>query len=344
MDCLHAAIIGCGGISAAHLLAIHSCGLTEEDVPVKLVAVADIVEEKAQKVAQQEQCDWYTDYREMLKRDDIDVVHICTPHYLHHSMAIDAMRAGKHVFCEKPMAIHADDAQKMEDVSRETGKKLGICFQNRYNHTSQTAKELIDSGEVGKVLGGKAVVTWFRGKEYYASGAWRGRWDTEGGGVLINQAIHSLDLLNWLCGGSRAVKAHHDQFMMKGIIEVEDTVMANLLLKNGGNALFFATNCYVASTLPLIEVVCERAVLTIDDNLVIRYTDGSGRVETVSNENKRLIGKAVYGSGHPLIIQDFYNCVAQDRPFFLCGAEGKQAIRIIQAIYDSDRTGSYVEY
>ena len=153
-------------------------------------------------------------------------------------------------------------------------------------------------------------------------------------------------MLNWLCGGSKAVKAHHDQFMMKDIIEVEDTVMANLLLKNGGNALFFATNCYVTSTLPLIEVVCEKAVLTIDDNLVIRYTDGDrrGSSETVSNENKKLIGKAVYGSGHPLIIQDFYNCVAQDRPFFLCGGEGKQAIQIIQAIYESDRTGDYVSY
>lgn len=344
MNCLRAAIIGCGGISANHLAAIHGCGRLEGDVPVKLVAVADIVEEKAQGMAQKEQCDWYTDYRELLKRDDIDVVHICTPHYLHPSMAIDAMEAGKNVFCEKPMAIRAADAEKMDEVSRRTGKKLGICFQNRYNHTSQTAKDLIDSGEVGKVLGGKSIVTWFRGREYYASGDWRGRWDTEGGGVLINQAIHSLDLLNWLCGGSKAVKAHHDQFMMKGVIEVEDTVMANLLLKNGGNALFFATNCYVSSTLPLIEVVCEKAILTIDDQLVIRYTDGSGRVDTVSNENKKLVGKAVYGSGHPLIIQDFYNCVAQDTPFFLNGSEGKQAIQIIQAIYESDRTGNYVEY
>ena len=223
-------------------------------------------------------------------------------------------------------------------AARRNKRTLGICFQNRYNRTSQEAKRLIDSGRIGKVLGGKGLVTWNRGKAYYASGDWRGKWATEGGGVLINQSIHTLDLLNWLCGGTRAIKGHTDRFLLADTIEVEDAAMANLMLKNGGNAVFFATNDYAADSAVEVEIVCEKAVLHLDDKLTVRYAD---HTDVIENDTLIVDGKPCWGNGHKIAIEDFYRCIEEGRPFPICGEEGIQAIRLIRGLYDSEKSGTY---
>lgn len=337
MQQLRVAVIGCGAIVPMHIDAIR------ESEGVELVACADIERERAEKTAEQSGARCYTDWHAMLREQNPDVVHICTPHYLHADMAIEAMKFGSNVFCEKPMAITVQDALRMEQCARETGKLLGICFQNRFKETSQKAMALIKSGRVGEVLGAKGTVTWLRGKDYYNSGEWRGRWDTEGGGVLINQAIHTLDLLDWLTGGVSAVDARTALFGNADCIEVEDAAMALFQLKNGGSALFFATNCYVGNSPVELEIICSGAKLLLNDNLTVTYSDGTvERYTETAAEQAGLRGKVCWGAYHTIAADEFYRAVREGRRFPIDGSEGIRTIRIIQAIYQSAGTGRRV--
>ena len=277
----------------------------------------------------------------MLERERPDAVHICTPHYLHEPMAVEAMKRGCHVFCEKPMAISVEGAGRMTAVSMETGKKLGICFQNRFRETAQTMLKLLRSGEFGRMIGAKATMTWNRGMDYYRSGPWRGLWATEGGGVLINQSIHTLDLLDQCCGGFGSVNAHVDRYMLQDPYEVEDTAVANFMIKGGGNAVFFATNCYAASTPPEISVVCEKATLTLADELTIRCKDG--RREVMTDPPIPVSGKTVWGSCHGVAIRRFYDSVLGGGDFPIGPEEGERTIRLIDGIYRSSKLGHSVE-
>ena len=178
-------LIGCGAIASLHRDALLACP------GVRIAAVCDIVPERAEAMSvsigaaapDNGLVRVYEDWHRMLAEAKLDGVHLCTPHFLHPPMAIEAMRAGLHVLTEKPMGIAVADVEEMVRVSSQTGKRLGVCFQNRYNTTSARMRELIDSGRVGRVLGGRAVVTWKRDAGYYGSGPWRGTWDEEGGGT-----------------------------------------------------------------------------------------------------------------------------------------------------------------
>lgn len=332
----NAAIIGCGAIHSIHADALMSCSNT------KLSAVVDIDSGKARESAERYNCKYYTGFDDILKDDCIDTVHICTPHYLHAGMAIAAMEHGKHVLVEKPMAITVADARRMIDVSKTTGKRLGVCFQNRYNTTSVKIKEIIESGNYGKVLGARAFVTWFRDEDYYTRSGWRGTWSKEGGGVLINQAIHTLDLLQWFLGDISKLKAKVDTTLLKNVIEVEDTAQASITFRNGAAALFYATNCYCTNSPIIIEIVLEAAVLRLEDNLVIKYANGSS--EACEELDKSTGIKAYWGSSHKALINEFYKELGEGFSFAVDGIQGIKALEILNAIYKSDRTGEYVEF
>ncbi len=330
MNRLNAAIIGCGAIHGNHANPIISCP------EANLVAVCDINEEKARAVAEKYNCRFYTDYKEMLDQADIDVVHICTPHYVHAPMAVDAMRKGKHVLTEKPMAMTPEEAREMIRVSEETERVLGVCFQNRYNATSVKIKELLESGKAGRILGAKAFVTWHRDEKYYTESGWRGTWETEGGGVLINQAIHTLDLLQWFLGDIESIHANVDTRLLKGVIAVEDTAEATIRYRNGASALFYATNCYPANSPVEIEIICENATIKLSDQLTIKYKDGE--TETVSEENPKTGEKSYWGSSHKYLIHDFYKKLSEGAPFGIDGKAGIKALEMIRAIYVSSNT------
>ena len=165
---MNVAIIGLGVISSTHIDAINSYG-------ANLVAVCDIQEEKMQKF----DCAKYIDYHELLKRDDIDIVHICTPHFLHPQMVIDCANAGKNVLVEKPAATKTE--QLMEMIENKNGKKISVCFQNRYNNGTKIAKDIINKKIYGDILGVYALVPWYRNNDYYEKSDWRGKLATEGG-------------------------------------------------------------------------------------------------------------------------------------------------------------------
>jgi len=332
-------IIGCGAIASLHRDALLACP------GVRIAAVCDILPERAEAMAESISAATpdngrvrvYEDWRRMLAEADLDCVHLCTPHFLHPPMAIAAMRAGLHVLTEKPMGIAVTDAEEMARVASETGKRLGVCFQNRYNATSVRMRELIDSGRVGRVLGGRAIVTWKRDAEYYGSGPWRGTWDEEGGGVMINQAIHTLDLLQWLMGTPVSIRGSIDTRLLAGVIEVEDTAEALIRFKDGINGLFYATNNYCADAPVLLEIVCEGAVMRLDGDLTIRYADGL--VETVAEKDVSTGEKAYWGCGHKVLVADWYDRMRARRAFPIDGKAGLPALRMVLGLYESARSG-----
>lgn len=336
MKRLGAAIIGCGSIHGVHADAIEASELG------RLICVVDIVEERARASAAKYGCRWYVDYLEAISDDEVDVVHICTPHYLHASMAIEAVRAGKHVLVEKPVAISISQAQEMAQESKKHGRYIGVCFQNRFNLEAQKAKEIIDSGKIGAVKGIKGVVTWFRTKEYYAQSGWRGRFATEGGGVLINQAIHTLDLMQWLGGGVKAVRGNVSTYLLGDVIEVEDTANAILFFKNGARGIFYATNCYTTNSPVEIEIDCEKGRLRIYDGTLIMEQDNSCRC--IVNEKVRDTPyKSYWGKSHAVLINEFYQAVLSGNPALIISVEeAMESLKIIDGIYKSSSTGNVI--
>lgn len=330
MSKLNVGIIGCGLISKNHLKALKNVAIAE------CVAVCDIEPTKAQKAAEEYGISKvYTDYHEMLEDADIHAIHICTPHHLHAKMAIDALNAGKHVLCEKPMALTADDARKMIEAGDKSGKELAICFQNRYNQASIYLKNLLASGELGNVQGAKGSVTWDRKPEYYTSSPWRGRWDTEGGGVLINQAIHTFDLLQWLTCPIISVEARMATARLKDAIEVEDTMDVMMTGQGGQRILFYASNCYVKNAPVEIEIICEHGSVKMTGNQVVTIINGEETVHDYSSGT--VFGKDYWGSGHGFLIDDFYHCIQDGRRFPVGGEEALVSVILLEAVYRSAR-------
>lgn len=328
MKKLGIAVVGCGGIAQNHGNSI------TQNPDAKLLYCVDNKPEKAKAYAEKFGCTPLTDYTELFDKPEVDVVHLCTPHFLHAPMAIALLNHGKHVFTEKPMAITVEDAQKMIEAADQNNRYLGVCFQNRLNNSSQLVKEILESNRYGKLLGIKGLVTWDRHGAYYTNSDWRGFYATEGGGSIINQAIHTIDLISYLGGGVTEVCAFAAKFRTTSDYEVDDSCMANFTLKNGQTAVYYSTNCYASNKPASVEIVCEKATLFLDQTcLRIEHEDGTVEetaFETVHGE------KAYWGISHVKIIEEFYRCILENRPFFCDGREGIKAIKLINAIKASN--------
>ncbi|MBQ8654353.1 MAG: Gfo/Idh/MocA family oxidoreductase [Clostridia bacterium] len=323
-ETLRVGVIGCGMISVNHFKAIRRLE------GAKLTAVCDIDPAALEKAVSEQGVKGYQDYHDMFA--DVDVVHICTPHHLHAQMAVDALNACKHVLCEKPMAITAADAQRMIDAAKHSGKQLAICFQNRYNESSRKIRELLDSGKMGKVLGGSAVVTWDRGESYYGKAEWRGKWATEGGAVLINQAIHTFDLLRDYAGEIVDMKCSMSAKRLEDVIEAEDTCDMLLINQDGGRFLFYASNCGVGNTPVQLGLKCEQGEIRLYGNRVtVKMKDGTVTDEDYSSGFTD--GKDYWGSGHGFLMEDFYRCLHTGDKFPIDGDEAMKTTILIEKAY-----------
>ena len=303
---LKAAIIGCGAIAQVHKQVL----LTIPEA--KLTACCDIKPERATQFAASCGIHSYSSVEELLDREQPKVVHLCVPHPLHTPLAAMCVQREIHVFTEKPPAVN--EAQWTEFQALENQKaRVGICFQNRYNESVRAAKALLSSGEVGAIRGARAFLTWHREPEYYTESGWRGSWQTEGGGVLINQAIHTLDLLVYLLGTPASVQSHMSNHTLQREIEVEDTLEADIHFQSGASALFYATNAYCRNAPVLLELSCEKAQLRLEgDSLTVFWADG--RVEQ-ANSAEATLGKDYWGASHRVCIQDFYRAILENRPY-----------------------------
>lgn len=276
-------IVGCGNISNNHRNAINK---TDNAL---LYAACDVEQERLRTAEK----DWgvicYNNFADVINDKNIDSVHICTPHYLHYEMIIEALSAGKQIVCEKPITMTKEQFDSL--LSDKVAKSICIVFQNRLNQSVQALKNIADTKELGQIISMKAFLTWHRDKEYYNSAQWRGKWDTEGGGALINQAIHTLDYFNYIAGGIESVKASISNFSLDGVIEVEDTVSAYLKLKNNVTGIFFATNAYTKDSAPFVEITFEKGeAVYINGKL---FVNGVKRAEDIVPQTGKNTGAQV---------------------------------------------------
>jgi len=266
------------------------------------------------------------------------VLHICLPHHLHAPVSVAALKKGIHVVCEKPMATTVADAQAMIAAAHSSGSKLEIIFQNRYNPATAAIKEALDSGELGPVQGGWLRVTWHRSEDYYTSNDWRGRWATEGGGALINQAIHTFDLMNYFLGSPTSVSASVANRAHPSI-EVDD--VAEGLIAYGDVDVSFYVNTFHPYNAPVaLEIVCENGTAAISGKTAtITYKDGRKAASIVSDDTANAYAKDYWGYSHVKQFAAFYDSLAGKPARVVCGAEGLRTQRLINGIYDSSKLG-----
>ncbi len=342
-------IIGCGRISRFHGMpaAAQEC--------VDLRAVCDLVPERAEAMAKLFRGDHktavktYTDYVEMIKKEKLDIVHICLPHYLHAPVAIAAMKLGCDVLTEKPMAISMKQAEDMVKASKKTGRKLGVIFQNRYNAGTQLIKQCLDSGRLGKILAAKCNVTWFRPDSYYTESDWKGTWDKEGGGSIIDQAIHTLDLMCWFCGYDiDTVDCTLANRTHQGVIEVEDCADGLITFKSGIRASFWCMNYYNHDAEVELELTCEngKAMMKAESATIVL---NDGRKFSASPDPSFAFnyggGPSYWGASHYKEISDFYACMAEGKEPPITGEEVlATAHKMIMSLYDSGRNHKVVKY
>ncbi|MDQ8705401.1 Gfo/Idh/MocA family oxidoreductase [Streptomyces sp. LHD-70] len=326
-----AAVIGCGDVSTIHLEAIEA---VEE---IELVAVCDTDPEALAAAVERYGVPGFADHCALLAEMRPDVAHVCTPHHQHVPVALDLLDAGVHVLIEKPLAHTHEEAERLVEAAERSDTRIGVCFQNRYNATSQAARELLDSGEVGAVLGATATVMWARTADYYRAKPWRGRWETAGGGLLINQAIHTLDLVQWLVGDVVDVNGRASTRLYGDVIEVEDTAELLLTHDGGARSVVFGSLTNVVHAPVTIDITAERGTLSIRGDLTITHADG--RVETVKERRAPSNGRTYWGVSHEALIRDFYARLGEDEPFWISPREATKSLRILKDVYAQSDLG-----
>ena len=338
-------IVGCGIWGKVHAECL------EETEEAKLVAVSNRSPQRGLELAQKYHVDYYSDYREMLKRPDIDLIDICVPSGQHAEVAIDAARAGKHVLVEKPIDITLERADRMIQACQEAGVKLSVIFQNRFTKGMIRLKRAAEAGDFGQLILGDAINKSFRSQEYYDSGAWRGTWAIDGGGALMNQSVHHVDLLLWIMGDVAEVQASTATLAHTNV-EVEDAALAILKFKNGAlGTLVATTDCYPGFSSRLEVHGTRGSAIVAGGNVqaweVVRedeqidpfaYLRGPRQFSPPPQDE-------VPSYRHYALrdqIRGVCQAVSEDKPVAVSGEEGRKALELVLAIYQAARTGQTV--
>ena len=324
------AVIGLGDISPFH---IHA--LLDMPEKVTLCALCDVLPEKHELYPQ---IPLYLNYMDLFEKETLDCVHICLPHYLHYPIAKAAVEHGIHVFTEKPLALNAAEAAKFLSLQEKYPEvKIGLCFQNRYNATTQVLKEILVTGCDGAITCVKGLVIWAREKAYYEDKPWRGRMATAGGGVMINQAIHTLDLMRYLGGEITSVHGSVSQ-LLDYDIEVEDTACARLQYESGAVGTFFATVAHGENTSVELSVTTEKSTYVIRDDCLYKK---EGADSILLAKNPALPGKKFYyGASHETLIRIFYDDLDARTCHYPTVADGMASLKLIDAIRTSSYSGT----
>lgn len=340
-------IVGCGMIAHFHARAIN------EVRGAKLVAVHTSNPAHGRSVAKEVGgCDVHSDLDEMLARDDLDIVNICTPSGAHLEPAVAAARAGKHVVVEKPLEITLSRCDRIIRACDKAGVKLATIFPSRFSEANKVLKAAVDDGRFGRLTLGDTYVKWWRSQEYYDSGGWRGTWELDGGGALMNQSIHNVDLLYWLMGPVRELSAFTDTLTHERIA-VEDTAVACLRFESGALGVIEATTTAYPGLLKRVEIHGERgtAIAEQDDILLWDFKPTTARDRAIRRKFAKRIGggggaadpAAISHKGHTEQLKDLVRAIREGRPPAIDGREGRKAIEIVLAIYKSAASGRAVK-
>ncbi|XOK61976.1 Gfo/Idh/MocA family protein [Paenibacillus elgii] len=319
------AVVGCGGISSSHFTGI------ERAPEAELAAVCDVDADRAEQYGVKYGVKAYTDYGQLLMDPDVDVVCLCTPSGMHAGQTIQAAEAGKHVVCEKPMAIRLSDAERMIEACDVIGVKLATIFPRRMSPASRFVKKLLDDGKLGRLSLCSGYVKFYRDQAYYDSAGWRGTWAMDGGGAMMNQGIHTIDLLQWLAGPVDSLHGYARNVLRD--IEVEDTAVASLQFKSGALGSIEATT--TAYNQP-----DHRIVLHGDKGTIVLTGDEITTLDVIGEQVDipQFEPFAVIPDGHAAQIRDMALAVLHDREPVVTGLDGKHSLEIILSTYESYRS------
>ncbi len=334
-------IIGIGMISEFHAKAI------EAMKGGRLVACYSRSQEKADKFAKAHNCRGYSDIDAFLRDPDLEIVTVCTPSGAHMEPALKAAEAGKHTIIEKPLEITLDRCDRIIETFDKKGLFLGGIFQSRFYDASRVLKDAIESNKFGRLVLGDAYIKWFRSQEYYDEGGWKGTKALDGGGALMNQSIHAIDLLLWYMGNVDSVQAY------KGIlgherIEVEDTAVAAIHFKNGAMGVIEGSTAVYPGFLKRIEISGTKgsAILEEDHFNAWSFTDETPQdkkiIEEFGKKEKTAGGasdpSAIQFTGHQRQFENFARAIEGKEKLTLNGEEARKSVELILAIYKSAET------
>ena len=321
-------IIGCGDVARQHAGAIDAAEGAE------LRGVCDSMGDRAEAFASKNGVpSWYSDPRALLSSDDIHAVSICTPPGTHPEVAVAAAAEGKHILCEKPLAITEDGLDAMIGAAREHKVKLGVVLQRRTYSSYRHAKEAIDSGRLGRIVMADVYHKGYKEQEYFDVAPWRGTWELASG-WLMGSGVHTLDTLMWLAGPVESVYARYGVYTHR--IETEDVCVALLRFKNGAMGVM-ESSASAYGAFPLrIEVHGEKGSIGFENDVITRWGIVGEEEAVPSLDNDGSLG-------HRRMVEDFVAAVEEDRDPVLPGEEGRKVVDVILAAYESGRTGKEVE-
>ena len=339
-------IIGLGSIADVHAEALAQCPNCE------LTACYSPSPDKADRFAQKYGLEPYTDSESFFNSSGIQAVSVATPSGCHLEAALGAIEKGKHIIVEKPLEITVERCRKIIDAANAKGVKLSGIFQSRFYDAPRLVKKAIDAGRFGTPVLGSAYVKWFRSQAYYDSGAWRGTWEIDGGGALMNQSIHAVDLLQWFMGPVTEIGAFTETLAHKRIA-VEDTGAAVLKFANGALGVIEGTTGSYPGALKKIEITGTEGSAVIEEDMLKVWQFKDERKE--DEEIRERFGKksdsaggasdpkAILSEGHAKQFCDFADAIIRDRKPFISGEDALCAVRIVTAIYESKRSRAFVK-
>lgn len=336
------AIVGAGMIAQYHAEAI------ARTPGARLVAVCRADAARAAETEARFGVPGETSYAALLERPDVEVVCICTPSGLHAEQTLAAAQAGKHVLVEKPMALTLSDADAMIQACRQWGVLLGVALQRRTDPAFAAAQVAMAGGALGRLVLGGVMVPYLRSQDYYDSAAWRGTWKLDGGGVLMNQGIHLLDLLLWYLGDVAQIQAQ--MTTLAHAIEVEDCISATVRFTNGALGSVVATTAAAPGYPHRVEVYGERGGMQLEGERIVRWESEMlphvpGLAVSPSGTTAAGAGSNPHGisqEGHQRLIADFVAALRDKRQPVVPGEEGRRSLELALAIYGAAKTGRRV--
>lgn len=341
------AIVGCGVISRTHAKALAA-------LPgAHLVTAVDVVEDKVRALTDQFGGEPETDLQRALARPDVDVVTVCVPSGLHAEIGCQAAKAGKHVLVEKPIDITLEAADRLIETAEQAGVNLAVISQHRFDPGVREMKDIIASGRLGRLLLGDAFIKWYRTQGYYDSGDWRGTWSLDGGGCLMNQGVHYVDLLRWMMGPVSSIVAKCRTAAHR--IEVEDIATALLTFENGAVGVLEASTAVYPGMGERLEISGTGGTLVVESGVIqVRelkdyqgetsfYGRKVGAHQPAAVDGTAADPAALEGSSHQAQIKDLLEAIDEGRDPYVTGSEGRHALEVVLGVYDAAQQGTEVQ-
>ncbi|MFC1525732.1 Gfo/Idh/MocA family protein [Candidatus Latescibacterota bacterium] len=351
-DRVRMAVVGVGAIGPSHIYAMDHLEAAE------LVGICSLPEPHAEGVARQHGVPFYTSVGEMLEADRPDAATVCTPSGLHLDVTLELIDAGVHVLVEKPLEVTTERVDRLVEAARAKGVVLAGVFQSRFKPVVARLKQLVDDGLLGDLYSGSAYIKRYRTQEYYDSGGWRGTWEIDGGGWLMNQGIHVVDLLTWFCGDVEEIIALTDTVGRK--VEVETLAVALLKFANGAKGVIEGSTVAYPELPQYLEIFGSRGTVSFSNSRLLRMDlmdptaaetaareellEMRRQLETRESTQQRRVAAGTpipqVDMGHTPVFEDFVTALREGRPPLVDGREARRAVAVVNAIYESGRNNA----